>query len=169
MREWVPVPGSARGRLVQHALKEFGMGGYDAVNVADLAELAGVTTGSLYHHFGGKLGIYSAVRDDVERRVLDRMEGAAAARAEETATARVRTAMLVGFDYLVGAGFSRLLAEEHPERDADPVEQFMAGLADRGSRPIGRLLLGIWRSALATVADGGRPSDVRAALRAVIG
>jgi AcrR family transcriptional regulator len=41
----------------------------------------GSPTGALYHHFGSKLGLYDLMRDDVERRLLDRMEGAIAASA----------------------------------------------------------------------------------------
>jgi hypothetical protein len=53
------------------------------VTVGEIAAGAGVTTGPLYHHFGSKLGLYAFVRDEAERRLLDRMEGAAAARADE--------------------------------------------------------------------------------------
>ena len=78
MPDWVPVSTSARGRLTVAALEAFGRLGYDAVNVVDLAGQARVTTGSLYHHFGSKAGLYAFVRRDVEQRILDRMEGAAA-------------------------------------------------------------------------------------------
>jgi AcrR family transcriptional regulator len=164
VREWIPVPGSTKGRLVQGALAEFGARGYAAVSVAELAELASVTIGSLYHHFGSKLGIYSAVREDVERRLLDRMEGAAAA------DASLATILTVGFDYLVGAGFARLLAEPHPERPTDPVETFIGSRSGDTQRDtvLGRIVLAAWRAALAAVAEGHDPKRVRAALNAVI-
>ena len=57
MREWVPIPGSAKARLIEAAIHQFELNGYEAVNVVDLAGKAGVTTGSLYHHFGSKLGL----------------------------------------------------------------------------------------------------------------
>ena len=76
MREWIPTPSSAQGRLVLAALEAFGRDGYAAVSVADLARAAQTTTGPLYHHFESKLGLYAFVREDVERRVLDRLEGA---------------------------------------------------------------------------------------------
>ncbi len=38
----------------------------------------GVTTGVLYHHFGSKEGLYAVVREELERRVVDRMDGDAA-------------------------------------------------------------------------------------------
>lgn len=156
-REWVPVSTSAKGRLALRALDEFGARGYEPVSVADLAAAAGVTTGSLYHHFGSKQGLYGFVRDDVERRVLDRMEGAAAARPD----AAVRAALLVGFDYAVGERFARLLSEE---RAGDPIEAFLARTADPFSA---RLLAAAWRAALRAVADGGPAAPTRTALAAL--
>lgn len=79
MREWIPVPGTAKSRLVEAAIHQFEMAGYEAVNVTELAAKASVTTGALYHHFDSKLGLYLVVREEMERRVVDRMVGAAAA------------------------------------------------------------------------------------------
>jgi AcrR family transcriptional regulator len=146
---------------VRGALTEFGARGYGAVGVTELAEQAGVTIGSLYHHFGNKLGLYTAVREDVERRLLDRLEGAAAMAPDD-----LGAVLLVGFDYLVGAGFARMLAEPHPERERDPVEEFLAAHADRDGLPISRILGAAWRAALALTADD--PVQARGALRAVI-
>jgi AcrR family transcriptional regulator len=160
---WVPVPGSTKARLVNGALREFGAHGYAAVGVGTLAEQADVTIGSLYHHFGSKNGIYTAVREDVERRVLDRMEGAAAVQPSD-----LGAVLLVGFDYLVGAGFARLLAEPHPERETDPIEQFLHSHADRDGMPIGTIVLAAWRAALAAAAAAEDSAPARAALRAVI-
>ena len=121
MREWVPVSSSAKGRLALRALEDFGGKGFEAVNVVDLAAEAGVTTGSLYHHFGSKVGLYTVVRAEAERRLLDRMEGAAEATlAADGRAAAVRAALLVGFDFATGRGFMRLLGEPHPERAGGP-------------------------------------------------
>ena len=81
MREWIPVSTSPKGRLALAAVKEFGARPFEEVTVGELAAAAKVTTGALYHHFGSKLGLYAFVREDVERRLLDRMEGAIAASA----------------------------------------------------------------------------------------
>jgi AcrR family transcriptional regulator len=164
MFDGIPIPGTTKAKLVRGALAEFGARPYTSVGVTELAELAGVTIGSLYHHFGSKLGIYDAVRVDVERRVLDRMAGAAAARPGD-----VPAVLLVGYDYLAGAGLARLLAEPHPERDADPIEVFISSLADRDSLPIGRILLAAWRAGLGAVADGHDASAVRGALQKCLG
>jgi AcrR family transcriptional regulator len=167
MREWIPVPGTSKARLVYTALERFGARGYEAVGVTELAATAGVTTGSLYHHFGSKLGLYEVVREEAERRVLDRMEGAAAARAGDEPPAVVRAALLVGFDYVTGQGLARLLAEPHPQPAADPVEAFLDRLTGQDRAPIGRLLAAAWRAALAAQADAGPPDRARAALAAL--
>jgi AcrR family transcriptional regulator len=106
-------------KLVYTALEQVGTRGYEA---------AGVTTGSLYHHFGSKLGLYEVVREEAERRVLDRMEGAAA-RAGDEAPAVVRAALLVGFDYVAGQRLARLLAEPHPQPAPDRARAALAALA----------------------------------------
>ncbi len=85
-------------------------------------------TGSLYHHFGSKAGLYQLVRADVEQRVLDRLEGAASVRSAQT-LADLAPVLLVGFDYLVSSGLTRLLAEPSPEssdgiRRPDAIERF---------------------------------------------
>lgn len=161
MREWIPVPGTTKGRLIEGALAEFGARGYGAVGVMELAELAGVTIGSLYHHFGNKLALYTLVRADVERRLLDRMEGAAALAPND-----LRGVLLVGFDYVVGAGFARMLAEPHPERETDPVDEFLSRQVDKDAVQIGLILGAAWRAALK--ASGQNPASARAALRVVL-
>ncbi len=160
MREWVPVPGTAKGRLVEAGLAEFARRGYDEVGVSELAAAAGVTVGSLYHHFGSKSGLYDLVRDDVERRLLDRMEGA------WDAAGSLARALGVGYDYLVRAGYARLLSEPHPDRGADAVEAFLTERADRDGMPVGRLLAAAWRGALTASLDD--PVGARGALLALV-
>jgi AcrR family transcriptional regulator len=167
MREWIPVPGTSKARLAFTALEQFGARGYEAVGVSELAKTAGVTTGSLYHHFGSKLGLYEVVREEAERRVLDRMEGAAAARAGDEAPAVIRAALLVGFDLVAGQGLARLLAEPHPQPAPDPVESFLERLTGQDRAPIGGLLAAAWRAALAALADGVPHDRARAALAAI--
>ncbi|MGH3729168.1 MAG: TetR/AcrR family transcriptional regulator [Micromonosporaceae bacterium] len=166
MRSWVPVPGTTKARLVDEALARFGARGFAAVGVTEIARGANVTIGSLYHHFGSKVGLYTVVREDVEQRVVDRMEGAAAMNPD------LGGVLLVGFDYLVRAGFARLLAEPHPERATDPVGAFLATLADQDGTPVSRILIAAWRAALAAAADAVTdardPAPVRAALRGLI-
>jgi AcrR family transcriptional regulator len=167
VREWVPVSTSAKGRLALRALEDFGRRGFEPVNVAELAAAAGVTTGSLYHHFGSKLGLYGFVRAEAEQRLLDRMEGAAAAVGEDGSTGAVQPALVVGFDFALCQGFLRLLGEPHPAHLVDPIAEFLARISDEGRTPIGNMLAAAWRAALLAVADGAPPESARAGLAAL--
>jgi AcrR family transcriptional regulator len=167
VREWIPVSTSAKGRLALRALEDFGRRGFERVNVTDLAAGAGVTTGSLYHHFGSKLGLYGFVRAEAEQRLLDRMEGAAAALGGDGSTRAVQSALRVGFDFAVRQGFLRLLGEPHPARPVDPLAEFLAEISDEGRTPIGSMLAAAWRAALLAVADGAPLDSARAGLAAL--
>ncbi len=92
MREWIPVSSSPKGRLALQALREYGRRRSDVVTVGEIAAEAGVTTGPLYHHFRNELGLYTFVRDDVERRLIDRMQGAAATLQPRRALPRIGAA-----------------------------------------------------------------------------
>lgn len=142
--------------------------------MSELAAAAGVTTGSLYHHFGSKLGLYGFVRAEAEQRLMDRMEGAAAvgavggsASAVRGSASAVRSALLVGFDFAVNHDFLRLLGEPHPGRGGDPVAELLAEISDEGRTPAGRMLAAAWRAALLAAADGVPPDRARAALAAL--
>ena len=167
MREWVPVSTSPKGKLALRALEVFGGRPFEDVTVGELAAAAGVTTGSLYHHFDSKLGLYSFVRDEAERRLLDRMEGAAAARAGDGVSAALLAALVVGFDFAVDLGFLRLLGEAHPARDADPVADLLTEISNVERVPLGKVLAAAWRGAVMAVAKGVPPPQARAALESL--
>src|ERR671916_226325 len=66
-----------------------------SISCTSVPGMASATVASLSRHFGSKLGLYGFVREDVERRLLDRMEGAvAAAGGEGDRSAAVRAALL---------------------------------------------------------------------------
>lgn len=161
MREWIPTPASAKGRLVLAALEAFGRDGYAAVSVTGLARAAETTTGPLYHHFESKLGLYAFVREDVERRVLDRLEGALAVGGD------IAEALVVAFDYVSRSGFARMLSEPHPDGRADPVSSLLTERLAGAPEPLGAMLAAAWRAALAASADGAGDDAVRASLRSL--
>jgi len=163
MREWVPVPGSAKARLVEAAIHQFEQTGYEGVNVVELAGKASVTTGALYHHFGSKLGLYRTVRDDLEKRIVERMAGAAAAAGDRGHPA-VRAALLVAFDAAVRFTVCRLLGEPSPVDGDDPVAAALRPLLTRHKAPAADLLAAAWRAALLTVAAGTPTASARASL-----
>jgi AcrR family transcriptional regulator len=161
MQAWIPIPGTTKARLVEVAIHQFEMAGYDAANVTDLASKAGVTTGSLYHHFGSKLGLYLMVRNEMERRIVERMKGAAAASPGPGAP---RAALLVAFDAAVHFDVCRILAEPVPVESDDPVEATLQSLVPRRLEAAGAVLAAAWRAALLAVAGGTPSATARASL-----
>ncbi len=167
MPEWIPVPGSAKARLIDAALHTFEQEGYEGAAVTDLAAKAGVTTGALYHHFGSKLGLYTIVRADLERRITDRILGAADGTGDSGRPA-VRSGLLVGFDAAVRFNACRILGEPHPQERPDSVRETLAELLPQHSEPTADVLTAAWRAALLSVADGSTAEAGRAALRYVL-
>lgn len=163
MREWVPVPGSVKARLIGAALHHFEQSGYEAAGVSDLAAKAGVTTGSLYHHFGSKLGLYTVVRDDLEKRITDRMEGAAAA-VGSTGRPAVAVAILVAFDAAVRFDSCRLLGEAAPSDHPDPIQRTLRSLLPDDLAAAAVILAAGWRAALLHVAEGAPAATARRGL-----
>lgn len=53
-----------RRNLLAAALEVFSRKGYSATRVEDIAMQANVTTGAIYHHFGGKSELYIALIED---------------------------------------------------------------------------------------------------------
>lgn len=168
VRNWIPVSTSPKGRLALAAVEEFGARRFDDVTVGELVAAAKVTTGALYHHFGSKLGLYTFVRDDVERRLLDRMEGAAAAAGGESdRSAAVKAALLVGLDFALSEGFMRILGDPPVDAEHDKLAEMLSTSAALASPLLGRVLAAAWRAALAAIAEGSEPDQARAALLAI--
>lgn len=152
MQDWVPVPGSSRRRLLDAALMIFERDGFEVAGVIDIAATAGVTTGSLYHHFGAKLGLFKVIRQEMERRVRDRIEGAAAVAGG--GRQGVAVALLVGFDAAVRFKAARILSDDPPEFDESTLRTTLAELTSPAPGTTAAVLLGAWRSALAEAAHG---------------
>ena len=167
MREWIPISTSPKGRLALAAVKQFGERPFDDVTVGELAAAADVTTGALYHHFGSKLGLYDFVRDDVERRLLDRMEGAIAASAPLDRSAAVMATLVIGFDFAVREGFLRILGDPPAGTEHDRLADLLSASTAPASPVLGRVLAAAWRAALVAVAEGSDPQQARAALLAL--
>jgi AcrR family transcriptional regulator len=167
VREWIPISTSPKGRLALAAVKQFGERPFDDVTVGELAAAANVTTGALYHHFGSKLGLYDFVRDDVERRLLDRMEGAIAASAHLDRSAAVMAALVIGFDFAVREGFLRILGDPPAGTEHDRLADLLSASTAPGSPVLGRVLAAAWRAALVAVAEGSDPQQARAVLLAL--
>jgi AcrR family transcriptional regulator len=150
------------------AVKEFGARPFDEVTVAELAATAKVTTGALYHHFGSKLGLYAFVREDVERRLFDRMEGAMAATGPQSNhSAAVTSALLVGLDFAVREGFLRILGDPPAGTEPDRLAEMLSQNVVPPTPLLGRVLAAAWRAALAAIAEGAEPEHARGAIAAL--
>jgi AcrR family transcriptional regulator len=164
VREWIPISTSPKGRLALVAAREFGSRPFAEVTVTALAEAAEVTTGAIYHHFESKLGLYQFVRSDVERRLIDRMAGAAAPAPTGSSGARVSAALGVGFDFAVQARFTWLLSEPPLGGAPDELAAQLDALFPSAPTPLGAILAAAWRAAVGSAARGTAPDDARAAL-----
>ncbi len=67
-----------RQQLMDTALEVFQRVGYAAARLDDIADEAGVTRGAIYHHFGGKAGLLTALIEDASSLGGEAMQGAIA-------------------------------------------------------------------------------------------
>lgn len=167
MREWVPVPGSRKARLIAAAIARFEAHGFTGASVTDIARDAGATTGALYHHFGSKEGLFIVIREEMERRLRDRMQGAHAALGG--GRAGLTGALLVGFDAAVRFGAARILSDPAAPPERDVLLPALRALASDAPPAAVDVSLGALRSALTAVAAGTAHGDARQGLAWVLG
>lgn len=65
-------------RLIEVAREVFTRDGYASAATEEIVQIAGVTRGALYHHFGSKEGLFQAVFETLQRQMSQRIEAAAA-------------------------------------------------------------------------------------------
>jgi AcrR family transcriptional regulator len=68
---------ATRQRLVTAARALFGERGYAAVGTEEIVQAAGVTRGALYHQFRDKADLFSAVAEQVEAEIAERIAAGA--------------------------------------------------------------------------------------------
>lgn len=67
---------NTRRTLLETGLRLFIERGFSSVSAQELVSTAGLTRGALYHHFDGKLGLFEAVFEDLERQATQRIREA---------------------------------------------------------------------------------------------
>lgn len=167
VREWIPVPGGVKARLIAAALARFEVEGYEAASVTDIARDAGATTGALYHHFGSKPALFATLREEMERRVRDRMEGAFAA--VGGGRAGLAAALRIGVDAAVRFAAVRVLSDPAAPPERDVLLPTLRGLIGDAPGPAPEVVLGAYRAALAAIARGATPEEARRALDWILG
>ena len=80
-RQWARS-GSTRQALLASALEVFSAHGYEDASIAEIVERSGISVGSLYHHYGGKSGLFLALWEDHQRTQEAAAAGAVAAARE---------------------------------------------------------------------------------------
>ncbi|MBL8155202.1 MAG: TetR/AcrR family transcriptional regulator [Anaerolineae bacterium] len=65
-------------RLIQVAREVFTRDGYANAATEEIVQIAGVTRGALYHHFGSKEGLFQAVFSALQQQMAQRIETASA-------------------------------------------------------------------------------------------
>jgi AcrR family transcriptional regulator len=68
---------ATRAALIATAHELFAERGYTAVGTEEIVRATGVTRGALYHHFAGKMALFEAVYEDVERQLVERIAASA--------------------------------------------------------------------------------------------
>ncbi|HZD37232.1 MAG TPA: TetR/AcrR family transcriptional regulator, partial [Actinomycetes bacterium] len=76
-RRWARS-GSTRQALLAGALEVFSTRGYEDASIAEIVERSGASVGSLYHHYGGKAGLFLALWDDHHRTLEETVAAAVA-------------------------------------------------------------------------------------------
>ena len=106
-----PVEGT-RGQLLRAARAAFAEGGLEGARVDDIARRAGINKQLVYHYFGSKDGLYTAVLEEVYHEI--REQEAALALESLPAEEAMRRLIEFSFDYLHDSiDFVRILADEN--------------------------------------------------------
>jgi AcrR family transcriptional regulator len=173
MREDIPIPGTSKYRLIQVGIRQFSQNSYNDVDVDSVAAEAGVTVGSLYHHFQSKKEFYGVLRDDMTRRVLDRMEAVAESLApyqSQHPRHVLKGALLAAYDGVLRIKAGKLLTEPDPRESEDAIAALLGELAAHdgmaAARTLGILLAAALRAALSQAMAGN--SDARQALESLL-
>ncbi len=167
MFDEIPIPGTTKAKLIAAGIRQFSTASYEEVDVDSVAAEAGVTTGALYHHFQSKKAFYGLLRDDMTRRILDRMEAAAESVEPERA---IRAALLAAYDGVLRIKAGKLLTEPDPRSGDDAVARLLGELVGQNgvgvADVLGIVLAAALRAAL-TQALNGR-TEARQALEELL-
>ncbi len=69
---------ATRSALIKTGRRLFGSNGYEKTSIEQICSEAGVTNGSLYHHFGDKAGLYAEIIATLDIEVTQVLKGALA-------------------------------------------------------------------------------------------
>jgi len=154
---------STRRALIDSGRRLFVEQGYAQTSAEEIVRAARLTRGALYHHFGGKQGLFEAIFEDVEQGLVDQFAEAAFGAAEAGAEPweQVFRALDLFLDECTREAYLRIVLQEGP----------IALGWTRWRELDGRYMSGVLRTAIETVDDTGlaAPLAVEMTARAVYG
>lgn len=92
-----PKRGEARQLVLEKALEAFSTVGFDGVTTRGLAEMCGVNHSLIIYHFGNKMGLWTAVMEEIFQSFQDRL----AARLSGLGTLEPEVALKIGIRHFV--------------------------------------------------------------------
>lgn len=100
------------GTLVDIGMRLFSTHGFHGVSAEQIVESAGLSRGALYHHFGGKLGLFEAVFVECEREIASRIE--AAARRKQVSVDQLVAGSIAFLDACADSALRRIVIDDAP-------------------------------------------------------
>lgn len=147
-----------RSRLIASARKAFAKHGFAAASMDELTAEAGLTRGALYHGFGDKTGLLSAV--------VTQVDGEMAARARQAAAAST-----TAWEGLLAEGAAYIEMALDPEIRRIVLLDGPAFLGDPSQWPSQNACLNVTKQTVAELIEDGvmKPVDIEAASRLLSG
>ena len=137
-RKRTPAERSAASRaaLIAAARALFAERGYATVGTPEIAEVAGMTRGAMYHQFADKAALFTAVAEAVEADVTQRIVDGVTAAAPSDPTAALHAAIDAWFDACEEPETRRILLLDAPvvlgwEGFRDLAQQYGLGLTEQ--------------------------------------
>lgn len=153
MREWIPIPGSSKEKILLTALQEFSKHGFAQTNISELATKAQVTTGAIYHHFGSKAQLYEIIKGEMEQRILDRMEGVI--ELFEDPQKKILVALNTGLDFVAKKEIGNLFIEGVENNKETKIYHFIKELCYSNSlKGLEIILYSSWISIILAISKG---------------
>ncbi|MGG3626620.1 TetR/AcrR family transcriptional regulator [Bacillus gobiensis] len=153
MKEWIPIPGSNKEKILATALQEFSLHGFAQTNITELAKIAQVTTGAIYHHFGSKARLYEIIKKEMEQRILDRME-AVTVLFEEPYN-KLNASLKTGLDFVVKKEIYNLFIEMQEEPTENEIYLFLKEVcSSTNTKGLEFILYSSWVAILKSISEG---------------
>lgn len=99
--------------ILSASIELFTVKGFAAISIDDIAERAGVTRGAVYHHYGNKLGLFTAAAGHLQAKVTQAVVTEAEASGEDAA-GQLRAGCHAFIDAITSETAARILLAEAP-------------------------------------------------------